>query len=857
MLKKILVGLSLLYPAAGFAQSVTISDGYVGTVGTSVRQLLSATSFATADVNRITFSQENPNGLFVETANGIVGTLTIYGTNGEFISIPANAQWQQKTGNTLDAVGFIPNTPVNTNLVSEPDLAFLVSNLIAQVTGRSAITVNGTAVTGSNDPVRAADLNALLLLQPAGITFAPTSTLAVDVRATEGGDTASFPVALTKAPTGNVTVTLSDPTGECDFPNDPMTLTFTPANWFTAQAVTVRAIDDQETEGNHSCTPVVTATSTDPAYNNLAALNEPVISITDNDGAGAIFGDLNNQNDLTASEGTAPDSNALLQVALQSPPAEGTTVTATLSDPTGQCSFSPATLDFTLATFATFQAVTVTAIDDSAVEGTHSCTPVVTFSGDDATYVNLGSVNAPSVTITDNDAAGVPQIQGPSGDPGDGVSEKIVDAGTTAVYTFTAEDDQGPVPGFWAIADFDANLFSIDRETGDLVFLVAPAYIPGGDNTYQVNVTFYYGISGSVTQLVTIRVRDTAEQALDRSRADIEQIIVDAEVAKLRGQQNSLRAMTSSARDRLAGGACGGSDDQQQSGGQADDQACRVDETSLNVDTNEGNLTISGSNNSVLTFDGYRRIVNLDLQLSDDNNVRTLSFNGHFALESFKSDNALYGVFGGVSLNKSDVSRGFAGTADSYGLSLGGYAVNEVATNVFSEAYLSIGRSQNQLTLTDGYLDVAADYGTVETNIGWILSGLVEKGDWDVLPEFGVQVSRSQSDSIDVVGTIPGDTASVTWDGLTASLARANVSSDFRYYINGRADDAWIVNFKPGIVCERVQAIAVTSDCGWTGGLGLNQQSSDGSRNFSAEATVEKVGTASRESLSVNYELRF
>jgi hypothetical protein len=271
----------------------------------------------------------------------------------------------------------------------------------------------------------------------------------------------------------------------------------------------------------------------------------------------------------------------------------------------------------------------------------------------------------------------------------------------------------------------------------------------------------------------------------------------------------------------------------------------------------EDSLSVSGSSNSVLAFNGYRRIVNLGLQLYDENKVQTLSFNGHFALESFNTEDALYGVFAGISLNKSDVSRGFTGASDNYGLSLGGYAVNEVANNVFSEAYLSIGRSQNQLTLTDGYLDVAADYGTVETNFGWILSGLVEKGDWDMLPEFGVQVSRSQSDSIDVVGTIPADTGSVTWDGLMASLARANLSSNFRYYIDGRADDAWIVNFKPGIVCERLQAIAETSDCGLSSEFGLNQQSSDGSHNFSAGATLEKVGTASRKSLSVNYELRF
>lgn len=183
--------------------------------------------------------------------------------------------------------------------------------------------------------------------------------------------------------------------------------------------------------------------------------------------------------------------------------------------------------------------------------------------------------------------------------------------------------------------------------------------------------------------------------------------------------------------------------------------------------------------------------------------------------------------------------------------------MNELSTDLFSEAYVSIGRSKNQLSLTDGYLDVTADYGTTEAHLGWVLSGKMEKGDLDILPELGVQLARSSSKSIDVTGAIPDDTASVTWDGLSASLARANLSADFRQYLGGRADDAWIFNVKPGVVCERVDAITVTSGCGLSASFGLNRTSADGAHRFTAGALVEEIGEVRRNAASLNYELRF
>ena len=74
----------------------------------------------------------------------------------------------------------------------------------------------------------------------AGVTLSE-STLIID----EGG-TDTYTIQLDTEPTGNVTVTINDPTDNTDVTTDPATLTFTPQTWSVPQTVTVTAGEDDD-----------------------------------------------------------------------------------------------------------------------------------------------------------------------------------------------------------------------------------------------------------------------------------------------------------------------------------------------------------------------------------------------------------------------------------------------------------------------------------------------------------------------------------------------------------------------------------------------------------------------------------
>lgn len=117
---------------------------------------------------------------------------------------------------------------------------------------------------------------ALLANRSAGILVTPSSGL----ETTESGDTASFTVLLEAAPTDDVTINLSS-SDVTEGTIDKDSLTFTPANWFVPQTVTVTGVDDPDIDDDQVYSVVNSAAlSADPNYD---ALEVADVSLTNLD----------------------------------------------------------------------------------------------------------------------------------------------------------------------------------------------------------------------------------------------------------------------------------------------------------------------------------------------------------------------------------------------------------------------------------------------------------------------------------------------------------------------------------------------------------------------------------------------
>ena len=193
------------------------------------------------------------------------------------------------------------------------------------------------------------------------------------------GSTGTFTLALSQAPTANETVSITS-SGNAGLTASPTSLTFTPANFATAQTVTVSA--------NSTGTGATTFTASGSGYTAATVTATEVATTT------------------TASITASPTSLQVTQgktgtftLALSQAPTANETVSIASSGNTGLTA-SPTSLTFTPSNFSTAQTVTVTA----NATGTGATTFTASGSGYTAAVVTATEVasttGTPSLLVT-------------------------------------------------------------------------------------------------------------------------------------------------------------------------------------------------------------------------------------------------------------------------------------------------------------------------------------------------------------------------------------------------------------------------------------------------------------------------
>ncbi len=225
-----------------------------------------------------------------------------------------------------------------------------------------------------------------------GVTVYPTAITAVAGRSNE------YSVTLDTRPVGDVTVTIDGVTGT-DLLVDSSTLTFTPADWNTAQMISVTAVQNAapgtvtltHTVGSAGDALYDAATAEDVIVTILEAPDPPLVQV------GATASDQV----LTVAEG----GSETYSVVLSSQPAGDVTVDIG-GFPGTDLSLDNTALTFTDRDWDIPQTVTVTASPDAdVVDDTITLTHTVT-SVDDGNYDGLTAGNV-TVTVTDDDVPAV------------------------------------------------------------------------------------------------------------------------------------------------------------------------------------------------------------------------------------------------------------------------------------------------------------------------------------------------------------------------------------------------------------------------------------------------------------------
>ena len=267
--------------------------------------------------------------------------------------------------NTAPSADVLISTSADSQISTSGNLTFTSENWnVAQTVTVTAIndaivegahtgTITHAASGGGYSGISIASVVANVTDNDSGGVTITASGGSTDV--TEDGATDGHAVVLTAQPSADVLISISADSQVSTSGN----LTFTSENWNVAQTVTVTAINDAIVEGAH--TGMITHAASGGGYSGIP-ISSVVANITDNDVAGVAIIQSGGSTDVA--EGGATDSYTLK---LTAQPSGDVLVTVS---PDAQVATS-GNLVFTSVNWSTAQTVTVTAVDDTVVEGGH------------------------------------------------------------------------------------------------------------------------------------------------------------------------------------------------------------------------------------------------------------------------------------------------------------------------------------------------------------------------------------------------------------------------------------------------------------------------------------------------------
>ena len=376
-----------------------------------------------------------------------------------------------KSSLTFTTVNYATNQRVTVTAAEDADAADDTANLTHRPSG-------GGYGSGQNKDL----IVTVTDYDTAGLMLS-TTTLTVD----EGGQN-TYTVKLQTQPTTTVTVTVSSDDTDAATVSGP-TLRFTTSNWDTEQTVTVRGVNDGDSDGE---TVTVTNTASGGEYAGVTA--SVTVTVDDDDTRGITF--------TPAARTIREGATGTYDVKLNTAPTAD--VTVAISSDNADVTVNKSSLTFTTVNYATNQRVTVTAAQDAdAADGTANLTHRP--SGGD---YSAGEAKDFMVTVTDDDTAGLVLSATTLGVDEAGQNTYTVKLQTEPTVTVTvtvSSDDPGA-----ATATVSGSTLRFTASNWDTEQTVTVAGVDDGDSANET-VTVTNTASGGEYAGVTASVRVTVD----------------------------------------------------------------------------------------------------------------------------------------------------------------------------------------------------------------------------------------------------------------------------------------------------------------------------------------------------------
>ena len=249
-----------------------------------------------------------------------------------------------------------------------------------------------------------------------------------------------------------------------------------------------------------------------------------------------------------------------------------------------------------------------------------------------------------------------------------------------------------------------------------------------------------------------------------------------------------------------------------------------------------------------------------DLQRGDTSGASSTTFSGKIGWERMVSDTTMLGYFIGSDLARSDIAGSFSGDQVHLGVTAGGYAVHEMAKQVYLESFVSVGAGRNTLSMADSVLVLESDYTTRSATFGASVSGVIAQKGYEIWPELALTLGRTWIDTVGFAGTAYGATDNgLSLDAGMVTLANLTFRPEFRVPLDGMdlAQSQRLITLSPRLICQQSTATTTAQTCGGGAEIGLQTHAEDGMTTTSGQIQTDWIDGHTRTSGQLGIEMRF
>ena len=359
----------------------------------------------------------------------------------------------------------------------------------------------------------------------------------------------------------------------------------------------------------------------------------------------------------------------------------------------------------------------------------------------------------------------------------------------------------------------------------------------------------------------------------EKYQAEIRQVLVDEGERSLRSVLSANQSLVRGGRSRFVAAQREQAECSEDDTGSGNQETCNVGLITRNAVPFDidGSFALNGTTLSTRgsffeqtgNYEGTQRRLffgDFDVQHDRDNGSSTATLTARVAWEQMTSDQTMLGYFIGGELAHSNIDGAFAGDQDRIGVTVGGYAVHQLADQVYFDGFLSYGIGRNNLDMANDVLALTSDYTTRTATAGAAVSGVYEYERYEFRPELAFSYGHTWIGRVGFTGRAYGlvdDTLSL--DAGNVSIANLTLRPEIVWALDADtvAESRSQLSFAPRAICERSIATTRTENCGGGAAFGLSSTSEDGLSNAEFTVIMDRVGSSNRSSFAFNLEHRF